>query len=270
MKKGLHKIVILLIMALTGLASSCSDKPPLPKPDNPVLMVIFNHSVNGEPVVFDQMVYENLAGNPYLINEIQYFISEFTLHYSDGTVIEPVIWDPFHYVDTDLEQTRHWIIPDSLKQGTVDQVTFRLGICDALNASFMFVNPPERDMFWPEYLGGGYHYMKLNGKWEPASGNYPNLPFDFHVGRGQIYENEEIVSFVDNSMTITPAGEAFSLSNGDTTTVVITMQIENWFQNPHVYNHDVWGGYIMNNQEAMQIAVENSHDVFIISREELP
>jgi len=244
------------------LATSCSDPPPDPEPLKPVLQIHFSHSINGSPVVFDQQNYINDAGNPYLINEVQYFISELTLWYHNGTHVLYNHWDPFHYVDTDLPYSMSWIIPDTIQAGFVDSLSFRLGIKDELNESFMFVNPPERDMFWPEYLGGGYHYMKLNGKWVPADGSYPNLPFDFHVGKGQIYEAGVITSFVDNSMPITLAENSFELNNGDTTRVGIEMQIENWFRSPNEYNHDVWGGYIMNNQEAMHLAVENSHDVF--------
>ncbi len=40
------------------------------------------------------------------------------------------------------------------------------------------------------------------------------------------------------------------------------MNLENWFQQPHVYNHDEFGGDIMQKQEAMQIAKENGWNVF--------
>lgn len=258
----IYLILVILIGSVMWLATSCSDPPPDSEPLKPVLQIRFSHSINGSPVVFDQQDYVNDAGNPYLINEVQYFISELTLWYRNGTHVVYNNWDPFHYVDSDLDYTMSWIIPDTIQAGLVDSLSFRLGIKDELNESFMFVNPPERDMFWPEYLGGGYHYMKLNGKWVPADGSYPNLPFDFHVGKGQIYEAGVITSFVDNSMPISLAGNSFELNNGDTTCVGIEMQIENWFRNPNEYNHDVWGGYIMNNQEAMHLAVENSHDVF--------
>ena len=128
----------------------------------------------------------------------------------------------------------------------------------------MFVNPPEKDMFWPEYLGGGYHSMKLYGKWIPAGQTIQTSPFDFHLGRGQIYYSypDSITGFIDNDFTVSLPASAFDVSAGETLTVGITMHIENWFKNPHVYDHDVYGGYIMQNQEAMQKVRENGHDVF--------
>jgi hypothetical protein len=44
----------------------------------------------------------------------------------------------------------------------------------------MYVNPPESYMFLPNFLGGpngGYHYLKLNGKWLDT--NSVVTPVDF-------------------------------------------------------------------------------------------
>lgn len=269
-RNHIYFIVFALLTGIIFSASSCSDTPPEPEVKEPVLKIKFRHTIDNQPVIFDQSGYINEAGNPYLVNEIQYFITDLKLNYDDGTTLELNQMEPYHYVDTDLEYTMNWTVPDTVYAGTVTQLGFRLGFRDEINESFMFVNPPERDMFWPEYLGGGYHYMKLNGKWEPEDNSFPNLPFDFHVGRGQIYESGEITGFVDNSMLLEFQESPFTLAAGDTTIITITMHVENWFRNPHTYNHDVWGGYIMNNQEAMQLAAENSHDVFTITVEDMP
>ena len=55
-------------------------------------------------------------------------------------------------------------------------------------------------MFWPEMLGGGYHYMKMNMIWSDTSALNP---FNMHLGIGQIYSSLEpnvdsITGFVPN------------------------------------------------------------------------
>jgi hypothetical protein len=40
------------------------------------------------------------------------------------------------------------------------------------------------------------------------------------------------------------------------------MNIEQWFENPNVYDHNQWGGDIMEQQDAMALAVENGWNVF--------
>ncbi|NLO51352.1 MAG: hypothetical protein GX103_09370 [Bacteroidales bacterium] len=44
------------------------------------------------------------------------------------------------------------------------------------------------------------------------------------------------------------------------------MNIENWLQHPHTNDLDVWDGYIMQRQAAMQLVCDNSkEDVFSFS-----
>lgn len=130
----------------------------------------------------------------------------------------------------------------------------------------MYVNAPEKDMFWPEFLGGGYHYMKLNGKWLPEGQTSQTIPFDFHLGIGQIYHAypDSITGYVHNYFDVSLPGSEFSIDAGETWELKITMHVENWFNDPHIYDHDVFGGYIMQNQEAMQLVKENGFNVFTL------
>jgi hypothetical protein len=51
---------------------------------------------------------------------------------------------------------------------------------------------------------------------------------------------------------------------GQTTTIDLVMHVDNWFKSPHTYDHNFWGGDIMQKQDAMKVACENGHDVFEI------
>ena len=129
----------------------------------------------------------------------------------------------------------------------------------------MFVNPPEVNMMWPDILGGGYHYMMINGRWKDLSS--VNQSFAFHLGIGQLYhsnviEVDSIYAFVQNYFTVTLPNSAFVISNAETQKVEITMDVDSWFKTPDIYDHNFWGGAIMQNQEAMQMAARNGKDVF--------
>lgn len=225
----------------------------------------FDHLNGGEALQFDTMMYTNQAGNSYLVNEIQYFVSDVTLYRNDGEAITIDEWKDYHYVDTDLPETQTWEVYDDIPAGEYDSIAFTFGFDEQKNQSFMFVNPPESYMFWPEFLGGGYHYMKLNGKWLPQGQNQ-NSPFDFHMGIGQIYYSypDSITGFIHNHFRVGLPGTAFSLADGETKSIEVIMNVENWFEEPHDYDHDVYGGYIMQNQEAMEKAKENGHNVFTV------
>lgn len=248
------------------ISVSCSNDDHPPEPDPAKINFHFTHYNAGQPQQYDTMMYTNAAGNPYLVNEIQYFISDVTLHYSNGSTQLLDEWKDIHYIDTDLPETHTWQVYDDIIPGEVQQVSFTFGISAEKNQSLMFLNPPERDMFWPEYLGGGYHYMKLNGKWLAGDGMVK--PFDFHLGIGQIYTGgvihpDSITGFVQNYFEVALPNSSFSISAGEHLDFEIRMNVENWFQNPNTYNHDEWGGDIMQQQDAMHLGCENGkQDVF--------
>jgi len=261
---------LLVFLAAAVLALPGCEKEPGPgdeKEDGAGKIYIeFLHHANGEPLIFDSLMYENAAGNEYLVNEIQYFISDVTLHYEDNSTYLVDEWKDIHYVDTDLEDTHKWNVFDDIPAGTVKRITFVFGISEEKNRSLMFTDPPESLMFWPEYLGGGYHYLKLNGKWKTPEGFIH--PFDFHLGIGQIYGNEgNITGFIQNYFTVEleePGFSLFTTGEGETTGIQLVMNIGNWFRDPNTYDHNDWGGDIMQKQEAMILGCENGHDVFTI------
>lgn len=251
---------ILLILLFYG--SSCSKpKPPVERASK--VMINFTQSVGDQPLQTDTMKYVNAAGNPYLVSEIQYFISDVCLHKANGDSLLLTKWDDIHYVDTDLPDTWVYNIKDSIPAGTYSAVSFTFGINEAKNKSLLFVNPPESDMFWPEYLGGGYHYMKLNGKWR-APDNVIH-PFNFHLGIGQTYDSTgQVTGFIQNYFFVTLPSSAFSINNGQTTQISLNMDVNEWFENPEVFDFNVWGGDIMQNQAAMHVGCENGHNVFSV------
>ncbi|MBN3034375.1 MAG: hypothetical protein JW861_02225 [Bacteroidales bacterium] len=264
----MERLIKLLFIAAAGIAllAGCKKETKITEVSSGKIIICFDHRVDDLPMVRDSLMYTNEAGNPYMINEIQYFISDFTLYGAGGSQVVIDDWKDIHYVDTDIPETWTWEVYDEIPQGWYDSVSFTFGITAEKNKSFMYVNPPERDMFWPEYLGGGYHYLKLNGKWLPAGQAYQTRPFDFHLGIGQIYFSypDSITGYVQNYFTVCPPGSALQVINGQSTKFNIVMNIENWFKEPHIYDHDQWGGYIMQNQDAMALARENGHNVFTL------
>lgn len=258
--------LLLLPLAILLIIVSCTKKDD-PDPEKAGIIFYFTHYVEDRPLVVDTLKYTNAAGNQYMVNEIQYFISDVKLHRADGSYQLIDQWKDIHYVDTDLPETHTWQVFDPIEAGDYQKVSFTFGISEEKNQSLMFVNPPKRDMFWPEILGGGYHYMKLNGKWQASGGQV--LPFAFHLGIGQIYSGgitnpDSIAGFVQNYFEVELPNSSFTTTNdGSYHHFEIRMNVENWFRNPHVYDHNIWGGDIMQKQEAMQIGCENGkEDVF--------
>ncbi len=240
-----NKFIWFFVVALFSLLVTLAACTKSPQNEETGHMVItFQHSVGQQPLEYDTIKYVNAAGNPYMVTNIQYFISDICLHKSNGDSILLDKDNNIHYVDTGLPKTWLWDLNDSIPAGQYSSLSFTFGINKKENISLRFPNPPESGMFWPEYLGGGYHYMKLNGKWRDTANVI--RPFNFHLGIGQIYDpTGNITQFVQNYFKVTLPKSSFSISGGQTVQVSLDMDVNEWFENPNVYNFNVRGGKIM-------------------------
>jgi hypothetical protein len=234
------------------------------------LVLHFEHRVDDSAAAYDLMIYENAAGNNYEITEIQWFISDLILIEKDGREWPLGADDWIHYVDTDIESSLRWEISEKIQAGEYTGIKFTFGIKGEKNTPGIFNDPPESNMIWPYHMGGdegGYHYMKLNGFW--LKGEIERTPFNFHVGVGQLYDQENnIIGFVQNWFESAILISGFDVKDAGVTELKIVMNIESWFTGPHVYDHEVYGGKIMNNQEAMGKIKENGNNVFTLEVDE--
>jgi hypothetical protein len=261
----MKKIVIysMAILLLTSLIS-CKDE----NPETGNISITFEELVDNYPLVVDTPMYVNEANNEYLISEVQYFISNVKLYYQDGSTHLIQQDSGIHYRDTDIPETKKWVINDDVPTGIIDSIVFTFGLDEETNKSGLFVNPPESNMFWPDELGGGYHYMKLNGKWRSV--NSEVNPFNFHLGIGQTYDTlGNVTGFVQNYFKVSVFLQVFSsfiisVQPGQTSDLAIGMNIESWFKTPNTWDFNTMGGMMMQNQEALNAACENGFDVFAI------
>ncbi len=225
----------------------------------------FVHTVNGTPALYDTLVYVNKAGNRYEINQVQYFISELTLHDVKGNKIELSSDNPVHYVDKDIDKTLLWAMADSVLFGRYDSLTFIFGLSSGRNKSFIYKNPPENLMFWPDVLGGGYHYMKINLKYIDNQGELSN--FNCHLGIGRKKNNEGSSSdFIHNFFSVSLPLDLL-ITNGEPRELQLIMDINKWFDAINNMDFNNFHG-IMDNQDAMRLFSENGKQVFSIRKVE--
>lgn len=243
------KKAILLIGILTVLLTSCTK----PK-GNGDLSINIGYSINGKPLITDTLCYVNEARNEFMINEIQWFISKMELQDERGEwkALEPRIF----YIDTNIPESQTLKIT-SIPNGKYKAIRFTFGLDEEDNVSGLFSDPPEANMFWPEPLGGGYHYMKLNGKY--LDENEQLAPLNIHLGIGQ---NEDRTVFYQNYFIVELPID-FTIVESTENQLDLTMIVDNWFRNPNLYDFNEFGSAIMQNQDAQQTLKENGKDVFV-------
>jgi hypothetical protein len=263
------KNIIALSIFIFGLFFiSCDKETPLPDPqpepaNTGSIVFKFAHKVDGNTVELDTMKYTNTAGNKYKITDFKYFISDVILHKSDGTDYTINKVTDKHYVDNVISSTMTWNVSDPIPEGSYDSISFTFGIIKSKNISNMFVNPPEIFMAWPEPLGGGYHYLMMNGKWQKSVDTISN--FNFHIGIGQTYDGlGNIIGFIDNAFNVKLPSSAFSIAKNQTKEIQIIMNIDSWFNSPIIWDFNIQGENIMQNQASMSNACKNGADAFTI------
>lgn len=221
----------------------------------------FAIQVDGDDVRYHLSDYQNVAGNRYKIDEVKFFISDVAFITHSGEKVKVATDDGIHYFDSNIPSTFDWNVKN-LIEGQYDSITFVFGLLPEQNVTGYFVNPPENNMAWPDVLGGGYHYMQINGTWLAA--NDTVKMFNLHTGIGQIYDQGEITSFVPNFFTVSLPLNSFAIDREALSGLQLVMNVNEWFSNPNVFDLDEFGGSIMQNQAAQQLLRENGKSVFSI------
>ena len=256
------KKTLLILILLVAAFVSCT------KPVNfGNISVGIHYSVNGNPLVIDTLCYENEAGNQFLITEIQWFLSNIELKNEAGDWImlhQPGLADTLdinriYYIDTDIpeSQTLH---SRPVEVGHYTAIRFTFGLDETDNQTGIFTDSPESEMFWPYVLGGGYHYMKLNGKFVDTEGRLN--PLAIHLGIGQ---NEDCTEFYQNYFILELPID-FNVKANTENQLDLTMVIDNWFRNPNTIDFNAFGSHIMQNQTAQRMLSNNGKDVFKIGK----
>lgn len=232
-----------MFILLSLLVASCAKKE-----ENGFVDICVDYSVNNEPLIIDTLCYTNEAGNEFLVTEIQWFVSKWELQDEQGRWIAS---DRIFYIDTNIPESQT-LRMDSIPIGKYKKVRFTFGLDDSDNLSGRFSDPPESNMFWPEQLGGGYHYMKLNGKFVNEAGQL--VPLNIHLGR--LHEE-------NNHFTVELPLD-FTIKENAENQLNLTMIIDNWFRSPNLYDFNEYGSAIMENPTAQRVLKENGNDVFTI------
>lgn len=224
------------------------------QPAGATVAIALEHLANGSAIVLGtDTPYVNAAGNHFGVTRLSYFVSDVTLTTTDGTTITAA---GAHYVDHDTASTRLIELPVDAGALELASISFVMGLPPALNVTGAFSSPPESLMEWPVMMGGGYHYMKLEGRYIDAAGE----PFNFMAHSGALRGT-------DYSFPVELDAHGVTIGEGDVT-LTVAMNVEEWFTNPNdwdlndYFNATMHG--IMGNAAAQASLQENGAGVFTL------
>tara|TARA_S200000501_G_C20848366_1_gene754638 strand:- start:1803 stop:2732 length:930 start_codon:yes stop_codon:yes gene_type:complete len=222
------------------------------------LEINFSHFVDDMEIVYgnDNIFYENAAGNIYSVRRLLYVLSDIILFFEDGT---NQLLDEFIFVNTDDPETLTKTLYNLSAECT--GISFTLGFSTENNIDNQYINNANNFhslMLWPNLNGtnlafqGGYHYMKIEGKYIDDEGNE------------QFYNNH---TGPTNGVDLSFEQPIFNFSEDGFTNVAssiyISMNVNNFYNNP-IYDFNTFGSSIMANIEAQYNLNQNVGDVFTI------
>ena len=207
------------------------------------------HTIGSEELKTDSTWYTHPAGHQYRVTKLEYFISDVILVGANG--VEYVVSENPHLVDISNESTFSFTSALEVEEVTISGVRLTFGIDSVKNTSNSLSSIEEQEMAWPEMMGGGYHYMKFEGVYDSlATSTLKN--FKTHTGPTGGRSNEIDIE-VSGNWTI-----------NSSSTIVFSMDFNEFYQNPEVYNFDTYGMAIMGNQNAQSKLKNNGTDILSI------
>ena len=200
---------------------------------------------------FNTIQYINANGENLSITKLRYLISKITFSKSTG---EKLVLNGYNLVDvtnnSNLSFTPNYPIPLS----TYSNVSFVFGFDNNDNYNnYQDLNSTSWSV--PEMLGGGYHYMQLEGKFIDNSN--AETGYAYHTIRA-----------VDNSLSPLKFQNTFFEVNLGKVTITnnaafnIEMNIAEWFKNPNTWDLNVLNNVLMPNFDAQVMMFENGQNVF--------
>ena len=234
---------LFLILMVTGcdLFGSSDD------PESGQLNVSFHHYANNQSIALEQSSHTSAAGHAFSVTLLEYIITDLSITHEDGTVVS--LTDA-RYVNQ-ADPTSSIIESESIEPGRYTSLSFTYGVKGTENVFGTLARTAEMDnMLWPMMppMGDGtterYHYMRFEGRYGTDG--------TFRIHNGPSGGN-------DYSFDVTLPIDVDI--DGNTETVQINMNLEQWLTGPNVWDFDDYG-MIMGNAGAQALLQANGATVF--------
>jgi hypothetical protein len=220
--------------------------------------VVFNHQYDGAQVMgssccLDIIKYNNLAGNNHSISHLQYLVSDIRFYKADG---DSITTESHNLIDFDNTNSFTYEITENLDEGDYTGIGFVLGLEENDNTSGMHNDLNSANWSWPESLGGGYHFMKFEGKF--IDSNTDTSSFAYHYGTAREITITDTIFHPNH--TFINISQAFTIS--DDATITLNFNFDELFKNPNTWDLNSYSSMLMMNYNAQTMMRENAQSVF--------
>lgn len=215
----------------------------------------FSHNWDGTAVSnanFNSIIYTNANGEDLSISKLRYLISKITFKKSSG---ETFILDGYNLVDVTNNTNQSFTPITTIPDGDYSKVSFTFGFDNDDNYNENYIDLNSASWNVPELLGGGYHYMQLEGKF--IDNTTTETGYAYHTIRA--VDNSGATQVFQDTFFEIDVG-AVNITNN--ATFNIEMNIAEWFKNPNTWDLNVLNQMLMPNSSAQIMMYENGQNVF--------
>lgn len=235
--------------------SSCVDNE-IPALQNTNVSLNFKHNWDGATVTnadFDSIRYFNENNDKLSIEKLRYLISDVTFYKSNG---ETIVVEGYNLVDVTNNENVSYITPIQIPVGTYTNVSFTFGFDNTDNVDGAYTDLNSASWNVPAMLGGGYHFMQLEGKF--IDNTATETGYQYHAIKAVDNTDPMNLVFQDTFFTVN-LGEVIVHNNSS---VDVNMNIAEWFKNPHQWDLNALHLMLMPNFSAQVQMHDNGQNVF--------
>lgn len=268
-------IYTLMLLTIVGLSSckkkGCMDQTAInydaaAEKDNgsceyefeSTITLNFSQNIGGTEITtadFDQLNYTTPEGNVYSVTKLQYHISDVRFYKANG---DSVMYDGYHFIDMEDASTMTYELSEKLDHGSYIGIGFNFGFDEEDNVDGAYNDLNQLSWSSPTMLGGGYHQMKFEGKY--IDDNTDTIGFAYH-SLSTIRKTTPDTTFHANYVNINLTK---SMSINSATSIEIEMDLQEWFQNPNLWDLDTHFTMLMPNYDAQVMMRQNASSVFAV------
>lgn len=220
------------------------------------VMLAFGHNYDGVEVTassFNQLNFTNQLGTNHSITHLEYLISNIRFYKANG---DSVSISDYNLFDLSNNNSLVMALSEHVEEGSYTGIGFTMGFDESDNVSGAYSDLNVANWSWPAMLGGGYHYMKFEGKFIGSSAD--TLPYAYHYGTAREIAGGDTTFY--NNHKFVKLNESFTVSNN--AKITINMNISEWFKNPNTWDLNTYSSMLMPNFAAQILMNENASSVY--------
>lgn len=211
----------------------------------------FTQNWNGTTITsneFNTLDYTNAHGEVLSLTRLRYLISKIQLNKTDGSSI---LLKDYQLIDVTNDTGLSFTTTDNIPNGD-----YTLSLIFGFDEADNLLNqiPLNSVSFnWPDMLGGGYHFMQMEGNYS-IDGGFTQNTYAYHMGTARVSTGVfEANHFTVDLGTVTIANNEI---------LEIQMNIAEWYKNTYTWDLTMYNNMLMPNYDAQKYMNENGPTVF--------